>query len=468
MSYPQEKLVPEEMISTSANNPESFSRKDYLRFIIPSLLGVIFFLVPVVYDGKTTIIMGVVVDAFNAAVGSGMTAVILVIVTISGVLTPVCTYLKPDWLMSKKTLAEIFCTSHEWVALRVLGMVFSYIVFWEIGPEWLHGEKTGHVMLYEYAGVIIGIFLFAALMLPFLTEYGLMEFIGSLVRKPFKKIFKLPGQAAVDAVASWMAAASVGVLITAQQYEKGYYSGRESAVIATNFSVVSIAYSIFIVKFVNLEHLFFPYYLTCVFLGLVLAFIIPRLPPLSRKKDEYNPEVGKQISEGAEFEGNAFQRSVYLAVSRAQRGPGPKNLIKAAATNVADIWFGLLPAAMAITLFVMILVKYTAVVNWLSAPLIPLLELLQLPEAAAAAPAMIAGFGEMFIPVIIGRDIESEITRFVIACISVVQLVYMSEVGMLLLKSKIPLNFWDLLIIFCLRTIIALPLAAGIAHFIIF
>ena len=60
--------------------------------------------------------------------------------------------------------------------------------------------------------------------------------------------------------------------------------------------------------------------------------------------------------------------------------------------------------------------------------------------------------------------IESELTRFVIAAVSVTQLIYMSEVGGLLLGSKIPVNFLDLVIIFVLRTVIALPIIAGVAH----
>jgi nucleoside recognition membrane protein YjiH len=77
---------------------------------------------------------------------------------------------------------------------------------------------------------------------------------------------------------------------------------------------------------------------------------------------------------------------------------------------------------------------------------------------------MLVGFFEMFLPAAIGQDIESELTRFVIAAVSLTQLIYMSEVGVLLLRSPIPLNFWNLVQIFLLRTLVALPLAATVAH----
>ena len=79
---------------------------------------------------------------------------------------------------------------------------------------------------------------------------------------------------------------------------------------------------------------------------------------------------------------------------------------------------------------------------------------------------MVVGFADMFLPSILGAGIESEMTRFVIAVVSVTQLIYMSEVGGLILGTKIPLKFLDLVIIFLLRTLISLPIAALMAHLI--
>ena len=116
----------------------------------------------------------------------------------------------------------------------------------------------------------------------------------------------------------------------------------------------------------------------------------------------------------------------------------------------------------------LILVEYTAVMTWLSYPLIPLLELLRLPEAAAAAPALLVGFAEMFLPAVLAKGIESEFTRFVIISVSITQLIYMSEVGVLILKTRIPLNFLELVVVFLLRTLITLPIIAAIAHWVVF
>jgi nucleoside recognition membrane protein YjiH len=79
----------------------------------------------------------------------------------------------------------------------------------------------------------------------------------------------------------------------------------------------------------------------------------------------------------------------------------------------------------------------------------------------------VVGFADMFIPSILASSIESDLTRFVIAALSVTQLIYMSEVGALLIGSKIPVNFFELFVIFILRTLVTLPIIALMGHLLI-
>ena len=96
-----------------------------------------------------------------------------------------------------------------------------------------------------------------------------------------------------------------------------------------------------------------------------------------------------------------------------------------------------------------------------------LLELLQVPEAAEASKTMIVGFTDMFTPSIIAAEgIASEMTRFIVASVSVTQLIYLSEVGGLILGSKLPVNIVELFILFLERTIISLLIICPLAHLI--
>ncbi|UZT80317.1 YjiH family protein [Ectopseudomonas chengduensis] len=447
------------------DNP--YSVRQLLIFLIPSLLGVLLFLTPIVYEEKVTIGLGVMADALKAAVSDQLPAIATGLLIVSAVLGLFGSLLKPRWLTERRALNDLFVLPPLWLALRVLGGLFAAMTFWQFGPEWVWNANTGGVVLKDLAPVLITFFLVAGLILPLLTDYGLMEFCGTLVRNVFRKIFGLPGRSAIDAIASWLGSGTVGVLITAQQYQKGFYSAREAAVIATNFSIASIAFSLLITSFMKLDHLFVPFYLTVVVAGLAAAIITPRIPPLSWKKDEYVVGVGKQINEDVPAGTSLLRWGLLQAVRRANANPSPGQMVKVGVHNVVDIWLGLLPLVMAIGTVSLAIAEFTPIFNWLSAPIVPLLELLQLPEAAKAAPAMLVGFADMFLPAVLGKGIESELTRFVVACVSLTQLIYMSEVGVLIIKAKLPLNLLELFVIFIIRTLITLPIIALMAHWIV-
>ena len=443
---------------------QPYNLRQFLIFLIPSLLGVLLFLTPIVYEEKVTIGLGVMADALKAAVNDHLPAIATALLILSAVLGVLGSLLKPRWVTERRALNDLFNLHPLWLGLRVLGALFAAMTFWQFGPEWIWSANTGGVVLKDLAPVLITFFLVAGLILPLLTDYGLMEFIGTIVRNVFRRIFGLPGRSAIDAIASWLGSGTVGVLITAQQYQKGFYSAREAAVIATNFSIASIAFSLLITSFMKIDHLFVPFYLTVVVAGLSAAIITPRIPPLSWKKDDYVAGVGKQIQEDVPAGTSLLRWGLLQAVQRANATPSPAQMVKIGVHNVVDIWLGLLPLVMAIGTVSLAIAEFTPIFNWLSYPFVPLLEALQLPEAAKAAPAMLVGFADMFLPAVLGKGIESELTRFVVACVSLTQLIYMSEVGVLILKAKLPLNLLELFVIFIIRTLITLPIIALMAH----
>jgi len=114
----------------------------------------------------------------------------------------------------------------------------------------------------------------------------------------------------------------------------------------------------------------------------------------------------------------------------------------------------------------LIVAEYTPFFKILGIPFIPIYNLLQIPEAQLASQTVIVGFADMFLPSVIASSAESELTRFVVAATSVTQLIYMSEIGSIIMGSKIPVSLKDLFIIFLERTIVTLPVIALFAHLI--
>ena len=311
--------------------------------------------------------------------------------------------------------------------------------------------------------VLVTVFTFAGLLLPLLLNYGLLEFFGSIFTIVMRPIFTLPGRSSIDCLASTLGDGTIGVLLTNKQYQSGYYTQREACVISTTFSFVSITFTVIILSYVNLEHLAVPYYFCLFLVGITTAILCPRLPPLSQKKDIFFDSVKKTEDEKPK-EISHFSWGLSKALQRSQKKTGVKDFFKEGFQNILDMWFGVLPVVMTFGTVALIVAEKTPIFRWLGYLVLPILYLFDIPEAEAAAQTILIGFADMFLPVILSSGIESELTKFIIATLSVTQLIYMSEVGGLILGSKIPLTFFDLIKIFLLRTAISLPIVICVAR----
>ncbi|MBB6453884.1 nucleoside recognition membrane protein YjiH [Salirhabdus euzebyi] len=446
-----------------------FSLDNQLKFIIPSLIGIIFFIVPIPYNGEITIPIAILSSWLQGILANQLTAIMTIIITGTAILTLVAKFLHHspiDVFRKPSFVNNLLNVSWFWVIVRVFGAVFALLTFFQIGPEAIYSEYTGGLLLGSLLHVLFAVFLFAGMLLPLLLNFGLLELFGTLLQKVMRPLFTLPGRSSIDNLASWLGDGTIGVLLTSKQYEQGYYTKREAAVIGTTFSVVSITFSLVIINEVGLGHMFVPFYLTVLAAGIIAALIMPRIPPLSRIKDTYLDEKQDKITEEIPAEHNTFSWGYRLAVKRASKSDGIGTFFREGSQNVLDMWMGVAPVVMAFGTVALVLAEYTPIFQWLGVPFIPLLELMQLPEAQQASETILIGFADMFLPAILISTAESELTRFVIACLSVSQLIYMSEVGGLILGSKIPVNLGHLFMIFLLRTIITLPIIVLIAHFI--
>ncbi|MFH0267261.1 YjiH family protein, partial [Vibrio rumoiensis] len=336
-----------------------------------------------------------------------------------------------------------------------------------VGPEMVWEENTGGMVLSGLLPTLFCVFIFAGMLLPLLLNFGLLELFGTLLSKVMRPIFNLPGRSAIDCMASWLGDGSVGILLTSKQYEDKFYTQREAAIVGTTFSAVSITFSLVVIAQVNLEHLFIPFYGAVCLAGLVAAIILPRIPPLRWKKDTFiDGSVPDMKADDLPAGHSNFSWGMHLALTKADNVGSLHKVLIEGIKNAIDMVFGVLPVVMALGTGALIIAEHSSLFEILGQPFIPYLKLLGLPEAVAASQTIVVGFADMFIPAILAAPIHSDMTRFVIAAMSVTQLIYMSEVGALLLGSKIPVTLLELFVIFILRTLITLPVIVGVAHLI--
>lgn len=443
--------------------------KGRLKFIIMSLLGIMLFLVPVpvTQDGKqqTTLMVAFLAGWLKDVLGPAMPYLILIVITISGILTLCCSTFLKKRLKSDGLLNNTFNVTPIWLVVRLLAVVFAWMTFLHIGTKVIYSDDTGNLIFSSLLPTLFSVFLFAALFLPLLMEFGLLEMLGPIFRPVMRPLFTLPGRSTVDNLASFIGDGTVGVIITSKQYDQGFYSRREATVISTTFSVVSLTFAIVVAETVGMQNHFFYFYLTVIVSCLVAAVIMPRIWPLRSVPEEYAVENSEYAKDESKPEGvSAFKHGFDLATEKGIKSPGILQFFKSGLVTVADMWFAILPVVMAIGTIATIVATYTPVFEIIGKPFVPLLELLHIPEAQRASETMLIGFADMFLPSILIDGVKSQITLFVVGALSISQLIYLSEVGGVILGSKIPVSVWKLFVIFLFRTIIVLPIIALMAH----
>lgn len=446
------------------------NKKSLMNFLIPSIIGIIIFMIPVKFDGEWTIIVKIFADFIAKTIGDYLPALCTIIITISFVMSVLASF-NVKFIKENKLLDQTFSVTPVWLVLRILGFIVVWMVVLKdklnLGPffDMIVADESATFILNDLLTSLVIIFVIASMLLPLLLDFGLLEFIGAIFTKIMRPVFLIPGRAAVDCITSWIGDGTLGVMLTSNQYESGYYSAKEAAIISTNFSAVSITFSLIVLSQVDMVDYFGVYYLLVCLVGIVCAIIVPRIPPLSLKKDDYVVESNHSNEDLSENYSSSVQYGLDLAIKRAESHKGIGEFLKNGIENAFGMWFSVMPIVMIIGTVSLVLANNTQVFEILGKPFLPLLNFLKVPESLEASKTMIVGFSDMFTPSIIAAStIQSQMTKFIVATISVTQLIYLSEVGGLILASSIPVNLFELFVIFIERTIISLLIVAPIAH----
>lgn len=450
----------------NTNINKNYSIGDYLKFIVPSIVGILLLMFPFQYEGETTIVVALLAGKMTSALGNVLPTIVLGFIAFTGIMTVVYRVSKPAFIENNNFLKGIFNVSTLWLAVRLVGLVLTIMVYFKIGPEYIWSENTGGLILYDLILTLFTMFLFAGFLLPFLTDFGLLEFVGALFTPIMRPVFQLPGRSSIDCIASWVGDGTIGVALTNKQYQEGYYTSKEACIISTTFSAVSITFCLVVLNQVGLVHLFGPYYFTVVICGLVAAILMPKIPPLSKKSQTYYKGVKKDIGENVPEGFTTSQWGAHLAIQKAEKSGHIKGFVTNGIQTVFDMWLGVLPAIMAFGTIALIIAEATPIFAWLGTPFIPILKLFNVPYAVEASQTIMVGFADMFLPSVIGSSIPSEMTRFIVATLSVTQLVYLSEAGAVILGSKIDISPLELFIIYIERTFITLPIIILVSYII--
>ena len=427
-----------------------------IKFLFYSILGIIAFLAPVTIGGESSILMGhiksIVIDGYSESIK--YLIVFVSLITITG--TVIGKFKKQ---FKNPVLQELFICGPINGAVRIGGSIFFLMVHFGVGPKAVLDPNTGGMMAGDLLPSLMVTFCVGVILMPLLTSFGLVEFVGVLIAPFMRKVFKVPGYAAVDAIASFLGDGTIGIVVTDQQYQKGYYTQREAVIIATSFSIVGISFAAVVADFLKFSSIFIIFYSTIAISTVVAGVIIARLP-LKKFKNEYY--VQGKVEEKDII---SFSLALRKAAAVAEKAKELEIMIDSV-KKVAVLYITFIPVIMFMGTAGLIVAEYTNIFSIISMPLIPFLQLLGFSKevAESMAPSMIVGFSDMYLPSLLIESVKSDMARFVIGTLSFAQLIFLSETGMILVASKIGFTFWDALKFFVLRTIITFPVIYGIAR----
>ena len=418
-----------------------------VRFLAYSTCGIVVFFVPLELAGKKTIPLDHMVS-FLIREFPHVSLVFVSLITIAGSVQP---FVNRKWRNNKfETVLSM---------TRLLAIPLTAFYLWNTGPAVILAPDM-IPFIFENVVIPVGLIVpVGAIFLSFLVSYGFLEFIGVLMEPIMRPAWRIPGRAAVDAVASFAGSYSIALLITNKVYEEGGYSAREAATIATGFSTVSATFMIVVAKTLNLIDHWNSFFWSTLLVTFLVSAITVRFRPLSSMDNEVTRIDSKRAY-------GLLPRLKLALGSGTDRARSAPLLTTSVGQNIRDgvqMSMNILPSILSISMIGLLLVKYTPVFEVLGYLFYPIIWLAQVPEGMVTAEAVATGIVDMYLPVLSVTETMFP-TRFVVGVTSISSILFLSASIPCIMGTSIPISLRQLTVIWCQRTVLSVPLAAVAAY----
>ena len=393
-------------------------------------------------------------DTFTLEIIFLLKIFVLIVATIGGIL---------PWIeksFKRNTLCFILSV------LRTLGIPVCVMGFFSIGPGFLHKPQFVPFAWQNIAVEVTIIVAFGSIFLTFIMGYGLLEFTGVIVRPIMRPLYKVPGKAAINAIAAFIGNFSVAMFLTDELYKESKYTYREAAIVMTGFSTVSATFMIVIAKTAGFMNIWNFYFWSTLLITFTVTAITVRLYPLNSLDSSYIDGVGKPEKE---VKGNIIHSAINEGVKAAAQS---KSLLKSLWTNLKGgmrMCFVLTPSATAVGLIAAILANETKFFNIVGTVFMPITYVLKLfglenPSEVAKASAVV--LGEVFVPNLTVQTLP-DVPRYIIAVVSVSTIIFFAGFIPCLYATSIKMKPWQLLLIWFERAALSIILAGivGLIYF---
>ena len=349
---------------------------------------------------------------------------------------------------------------------KIIGFVVLILIVFNIGPaiisdplDSLNGQSISEFILNNILVSICISIPVAALFLTFLLDFGLVDFIGVLLRPIMRPLFKLPGRAAVIMVGAFLGNFSVGHIAVNDQYMSGRMNEKEAFTIGSSLSTVSVGFLMVLAMNTHMMDYWNTYFWTAFLITLLVTLIGVHIPPLKGIPETYyegstpNPEhvYYSQLFKNAIKEGLVIADTMPSPIKRI--GFFQKETIAVLGTVATGTSF--------FATFGVLIYTFTPLFKIAGYVFYPLL-LLFLPaaEAVTASTGAAISFLEVTIPALLVTTGEWTLRiRYLMAVLPVTSIVFLASFIPCLMGTNVPVKFSNLFIIWIERMILSIIIA---------
>lgn len=356
------------------------------------------------------------------------------------------------------------------------GAHFGFMGWLFNGVDSLNGNSIANFVMANILVTICISIPCASLFLPFLVDYGLVDFIGVFVRVIMRPVFKLPGRAAIIMVTAFLGNFSAGHIAVNDQYKTGRMTERESVCIDTSLSTVSVGFLMALATNTGLNNaelwggknywnLFF---WVAFLITLIVAFIGVRIPPLRGIPDNYYP--GATPNPEQVIKKGIFSAAITEGLDMAQNQDNVGKRIKYYMIETMNVLGTVAAGTSFFGTFGVVLYTYTPIVRWLGYIFWPFFRIFGFKgqELTTATTGAMISFVEVTVPgLLVTTGVWSMRLRFMLAVLPVTSIIFLASFVPCCMGTEVPVKFWHLCVIWLERMILSI-IITGIFAIILF
>lgn len=429
-----------------------------LKFALPSLFGAAVFFVPFSLHGEPNTLLGHFKETLLAFFAGRQPILAAAISTAAATLALAAKYCRPAWIVRDEILHENVTGGPLWFTARILSVPITLCVW--LGAERLSGAGGIPAAFIEEASFIVcgmtprlvALAVVLGLLAPLVMDFGLVQFIAVFAGPVMRPLFRVPGRSAVDCVASWLGSSSMAVVFTAKMYDSGYYTGREAAAVVCGFSLAGI-YNIYAVADLMNVGYALPQILIISYSSMILlAALLPRIAPLSSIPDEYISGRSRYAAraEGRRRGMSALRWALFRGTAQARRMNAEKYL-RESRYIIFSLIFSTVPLMITFGTLLLLAADLTPAAKLVAAPFSELFSIIGSHESEIVAESAVFAFVDQYLAAAAGRALLTEAGRVSCVCLSVIGLINLTEVGLHVWHSNIPLKLWQMAAVYIIR-----------------